>query len=329
MINSIEVIMPMRGECKYARETMDSLIQDLGNEFSLCIPFSELDNSVKLMIQTIAPDVKVRYIDANGMTLAEGLNIAVRTSAKDFLLRIDADDKVVKGRARQQLDFLVNHKTSAVVGSQMIFIDEMSNSIGQTNYATKSVSAEFGFGCRIAHPSVMVRRSHVIASGNYQDVCNFNGVSLCEDFDLWLRILETYEIHVLDLFLTEYRIHTKQSTQRHLLEIGICSLLLRARKILNDSRRIIPIEALDLSSEEIRIAWRSLRGVNSIESRVWLLELSILVVKNCEKLLKSEAKAIRSNKLKRLDLLVYALWYLLRNHGSYQREISNFRDHLL
>jgi hypothetical protein len=125
MINSIEVIMPMRGECKYARETMDSLIQDLGNEFSLCIPFSELDNSVKLMIQTIAPDVKVRYIDANGMTLAEGLNIAVRTSAKDFLLRIDADDKVVKGRARQQLDFLVNHKTSAVVGSQMIFIDEI------------------------------------------------------------------------------------------------------------------------------------------------------------------------------------------------------------
>lgn len=318
--------MPMRGNCRYVEETIESLIQDLGTNFSLCIPFSELEPSVQDSIWSIAPMADIRFIDANGMTLAEGLHEAVFTSSKEFLLRIDADDKVVKGRSHRQLKFLLENPNSAVVGSQMIFIDENSNPIGQTDYSVNTISTEFGFGCKLAHPSVMLRRSHVLFSGSYKNVCNFNGRSLCEDFDLWLRILESFQISVIDSPLTEYRIHVGQSTQELSLEVSICSLLLRSRKILKEPRNPIPVEALKLNSKEIRFAWRAMREINSPESRIWLLELSILLVKNVGKFLNVSAKERYTDWFRDVKYFSISVLFLIRHRGTYKKEMLKFRQ---
>jgi hypothetical protein len=326
MNNLIEVIMPMRGNCRYVEETIESLIQDLGTDFSLCIPFSELESSARNLINSLAPMAQIRYVDANGMTLAEGLNEAVSSSSKEYLLRIDSDDKVVKGRAHQQLEFLIKNPEAAVVGSQMFFIDENSTRVGQTDYSVNNISSEFGFGCKLAHPSVMLRRSHVLLSGNYQDICTIDGRSLCEDFDLWLRILELFEICVIDLPLTEYRLHTGQSTQKFSLEISICSLLLRSRKIQKEPRGQIPVEALRLNSKEIRIAWRAMRAINSPESRIWLLELSILLVKNIGEFLNMRTKERYTDWFRDVKYFSISALFLIRHRGTYKKEILKFRQ---
>lgn len=328
MSNLIEVIMPMRGNCRYVSETVESLVQDLGADFSLCIPFSELEPSVQDSIRSMAPMADIRYVDANGMTLAEGLHEAVLTSSKEFLLRIDADDKVVKDRSHQQLKFLLENPNTAVVGSQMVFIDEHSDPIGQTEYSVNTISNEFGFGCKLAHPSVMLRRSHVLFSGSYKDVCNFNGRSLCEDFDLWLRILESFQISVIDAPLTEYRIHAGQSTQELSLEVSICSLLLRSRKILKESRNFIPVDALALNSKEIRFAWRGMKDINSPESRVWLLEYSILLVKNTGKFFDFRTRDRFTDWFSDVKYWLISVLFLVRHRGTYKREILKFREEL-
>jgi hypothetical protein len=320
--------MPMRGSCLYVSETVESLVQDLGANFSLCIPFSEMELSVQDYIRSMAPMADIRFVDANGMTLAEGLQEAVLTSSKEFLLRIDADDKVVKGRSRQQLKILLDNPNTAVVGSQMVFIDENSNPIGQTEYSVNTISHEFGFGCKLAHPSVMLRRSQVLLSGGYKDICNFNGRSLCEDFDLWLRILESFEISVIDAPLTEYRLHANQSTQKLSLEVSICSLLIRSRKILKETRNTIPIYALRLNSNEIRFAWQALRDINSPEARIWLLELSILLVKNTGKFFNFRTRDRTTNWFSDVRIWITSVLFLAKRHGTYRKEILKFREEL-
>jgi len=316
----------MRGECRYAKETLQSIIRDIGHEFSLCIPHSELSQSVKDMINAVVPKAVVRYLDAGGFTLAEALNLAVSTSEKEFILRIDSDDKVVEGRTLKQYQFLMENDNTAVVGSQIVFIDENSKHLGKSNYSVKTFSLEFGFGCRIAHPSVMFRRSQIISVGNYQEICNLRGRSICEDYDLWLRVIEKYRIMILDEHLTEYRIHTRQNTQKYEAEIFLCSLILRSRKILGSTRNQVEIEDLRLESIRFKGIVNQMKNLETPESRVWLLDLSIFTVKKYLALTSDLSNDRVLRGIKNLNLWFFAFGYVLKNRGDYEREITIFRS---
>ena len=320
--------MPMRGTCLYVRETLESIVKDVGNHFSMCITFSELNFSVEDMVQSIAPEAKVRYITADRLSLAQALNIAVKSSTKKYILRIDSDDNVITGRTSKQFKFLEENPDIAVVGSQVVLIDKFSNRIGQSEYDTKTFSEEFGFGCRLAHPSVMFRRDQIMSVGNYQDICNLQGWSFCEDYDLWLRVLELYGIGILDEPLTEYRIHGSQLTQKFEVEVFLCSLLLRFRKILGEPRMSIIDNDLSLDSPAIKKAISRMRLLNTPESRVWLLEYAIFTLRKYPSILRTISKSKTMYFTKNLNLWFFCLRYVLRNQGSYKRELANHRSGL-
>jgi hypothetical protein len=74
----------------------------------------------------------------------------------------------------------------------------------------------------MSHPSMMMRKSAVLAVGNYRDVYKTFDLkytetqgtqSILEDFDLECRILRTYgELHNIPEILMYYRIHENQVT---------------------------------------------------------------------------------------------------------------------
>jgi guanylate kinase len=315
----------MRGESKYVIETLESLVKDMGKQFSICIPYSELNESVKKSVQEAIPNAALRFLDCSELSLAEALNLAVETSKKEFILRIDSDDKVIKGRTQQQHKILQEDLDTAVVGSQVIFIDENSDEIGKSRYDVKTSSSEFAFGCRLAHPSVMFRRSQILSVGNYQDICNFHGRSICEDYDLWLRVVKNFKIEIIDEPLTEYRIHKGQSSHKFELAIQMCSFLLRAGKILGTPRRPIEISELSLSSSTFKNVVFQMRRQETPESYVWLLDYSIFITKGFFKLVFSAPNSGKITLIKNLDKLFFAFKYLVSNRGSYETHLSDFR----
>lgn len=317
--------MPMRGESKYVIETLESIVKDMGEKFSICIPYSELSESAKESVEGAIPNAAIRFLDCTQMTLAEALNFAVVTSKKEFILRIDSDDKVIKGRSRQQHKILQENQETAVVGSQVIFIDENSDEIGKSRYDVKTSSSEFAFGCRLAHPSVMFRRSQIVSVGNYQDICSFDGRSICEDFDLWLRVVKIFKIEIIDEPLTEYRIHKGQSSNKFESAIQMCSFIMRAGKILGTPRRQIEISELSLSSSTLKEVVSQMRRQNTPESNVWLLDYSVFITKGFFKLAFSESNSGKIALIKNLDKLFFACRYLLSNRGSYESHLSDFR----
>ncbi len=318
--------MPMRGDCKFVKQTIESIVQDLGDQFFLCIPHSDLSENTKDMVRSAAPDATIRFLDCNKITLAEALNLAVSSSKMEFVLRIDSDDRIIKGRIQKQAQFLIENGDTAVVGSQVVFIDENSNQIGESQYNTKTFSQEFGFGCRIAHPSVMFRRSQILSVGNYLDVCNIQGKSVCEDYDLWLRVLDRYKIQMLNEHLTEYRVHVRQSTQKYEKIIYSCSLILRSREILKSERTKLDLEDLILGSETYERIFNQMRTLDTPESRTWLLDYSIMVVREFFKLNNQMSMSRGMKTRKKFNLYSFAFLYFLKNRGNYEKEITSFRE---
>jgi hypothetical protein len=65
-------------------------------------------------------------------------------------------------------------------------------------------------GKKLAHPSVMFRRSAILAVGNYRDM------TPGQDYDLWCRVAERYRMAKLSEPLVCYRMHSRSVTAANL-----------------------------------------------------------------------------------------------------------------
>lgn len=118
-----------------------------------------------------------------GLALRYGLNYC----SGDLIVRMDSDDVCDKYRIEKQYNFLVNHPDVKIVGSNCLeFNGNISNVISkrvmpETNEEIISYSRTRN---PFVHPSVTTYRSTILDAGNYRDYY------LCEDYDLWVRILK-------------------------------------------------------------------------------------------------------------------------------------------
>jgi hypothetical protein len=122
---------------------------------------------------------------------------------------MDADDISLKGRLPAQIDFLINHPNVAVIGTQAEHIDNNSDLLGtKTNFPLDSAEIRrqlFDGKCVVCHPTVLARREALVHCGGYHEAFKH-----AEDYDLWLRLTEQYNIANLpDVFL-QYRRHDGQ-----------------------------------------------------------------------------------------------------------------------
>jgi hypothetical protein len=120
-----------------------------------------------------------------GPVLARGL----LQCREELVLRADADDLSVPERAALQVSWMQNNTHVLVTGTP---INEFEVSADQP-LMQRWVPLRPDAIARVAltrnplnHPSVILRRSAVLAAGNYSNVPGF------EDYELWLRLLAIY-----------------------------------------------------------------------------------------------------------------------------------------
>ena len=133
------------------------------------------------------PDLyKVIWLKENE-GLGNALKIGVEAAKNEIIVRMDSDDVASADRFQKQIEYLQNHPECDVVGGQMTeFIGEEDNIIGSrvVPLSNEEIYSWLKCRCPFNHVTVAMRRSKVLAVGNYQD-WHFN-----EDYYLWIRMAE-------------------------------------------------------------------------------------------------------------------------------------------
>lgn len=118
-----------------------------------------------------------------GMALSQGLTIC----DNEIIARYDTDDISSSERFLLQFSFLVANPFVSCVGSDVFEFHEIATSyfVRKKSVPKNARLGFWNFLCRnpINHPTVMFRKSHVIACGGYENV------PLFEDYYLWLKML--------------------------------------------------------------------------------------------------------------------------------------------
>ncbi len=247
----VSVLLPVRDGLPYLPAAVDSILNQSYRNFELIVvDDGSLDKSREWIASRALQDPRIRLVANPGCGLVDALNYGTGLACGAYVARMDADDIAMPERFARQVAFLEANQHIAVLGTQVHHIDEKGDPCGKTSAfptdAAAISAALLAKGCVIRHPTIMARRDALVAIGGYRSALVY-----AEDFDLWLRMAERYQLANLPDATLLYRLHANAiSVSRHLEQQLAHSLAL-----LSAQRRrmglLDPIEAGSLPGAAI------------------------------------------------------------------------------
>jgi glycosyltransferase involved in cell wall biosynthesis len=212
MTPAVSVIMPVRNGAEWLAEAVASIrAQDFPDFEFLIIDDGSDDGTVALLSRFAAADCRIRLVRQAPQGIVPALNTAITKARAPYLARLDADDRASSDRLGKQFAFMQAHPEIGLLGTRAERIDAAGHVVGRlappTDPATLARVLERTNP--FVHSSTMMRTALVRQLGGYRAAFR-----AAEDYDLWLRMAEASRIANLADYLTQYRWHESNLSQR-------------------------------------------------------------------------------------------------------------------
>lgn len=204
----VSVLLPVNRDDGYLDTAVDSILNQTFRDFELLIIANNCTDDLWFKIENFKKlDIRIKIFRLNLGGLTFALNYGLNIATGEYIARMDADDISLPERLQKQVDFLDKNTSVVILGAQISYIDDEGDlSLFTASILPKNPSEKVAYyKCPIYHPTVMFRKSTILAIGGYK--YGFYG----EDFELWLRCIKN-NLKIVNLpdTLLNYRIHDNQ-----------------------------------------------------------------------------------------------------------------------
>lgn len=226
----VSVMMPAFNAERFLEPAIASVTAQTFTRFELLIvDDGSRDRTMAIAREHAARDPRVKLLpNERNLGIVASRNRALREAhpASRYFAIFDADDVCMPDRLERQVAFLDSHPACALVGGHTLIIDEQGREVGLRRYPIdnaeiRRVITRYN---PFAQPTVMLRRSALDVVGVYDA-----RYPRCQDYDLWLRIAERFEVANLDAVTLQYRVSTLQGKATHLKDSLRYSLEIQRR----------------------------------------------------------------------------------------------------
>lgn len=239
--------MPAYNAGRYIYEAIESIRCQSFQNFELLIVDDGSTDDTLHVIKSFS-DTRIRIIQNKvNKGLVYTRNIALTEAKGDFMAILDSDDIALSNRLEKQYETFLQRPDLAVLGSQAYVIDKDGNRTGRkiTNATgAELVKSTIFFENPFVHSSVMMRTSVFKEFGGYHNY------STAEDYELFIRISDKYEVDNLTEYLVEYRVHGDNisTTQLPLLQQAVLDMKADQLKRLGIANDLAHCEMVSLQS---------------------------------------------------------------------------------
>ncbi|HSK21317.1 MAG TPA: glycosyltransferase [Longimicrobiales bacterium] len=195
----------------YLRETLASIeAQTCRGWQILAWDNGSVDGTVEELNRWIPERLPGKIVTDRPASLGDARAQLVLEAPTELCAWIDADDINAPNRLELQLNFLAANPAVAAVGGQLTVVDAAGRMLPGIRFALEdhAIVTDMLNGPGLAQPSVLFRRSAVLAVGNYRHV----GAVNVEDYDLWLRLAVRYQLANVEESVLRYRVHERSTT---------------------------------------------------------------------------------------------------------------------
>ena len=221
---------------------LDSLTaQSLAPDQIVLVRDGPVDSNVEKCIKHHAQYLPLRQLHfPQNRGLGPALRDGLYACDHNFIARVDTDDWSVPERFALQVEYLVNNPSTSVVGGWLKEYYPGADPDGvvrQTPLDHMSIERVARRRNPLNHPTVMFRKSDVLASGNYEPC------PLFEDYFLWARMLMSgYHLASLPHVLVETKVDPSFFSRR-----GGVSYVIKELNLMKKLRNIGFLSPVDTS----------------------------------------------------------------------------------
>ncbi len=201
----VTVLLPFHRDDAFFREALRSVLDSVGCDLEVLLVADDRAKAALPALRVEFDDPRIRFSENPGNGLVSALNHGLEIASHELVARMDSDDVCLPTRFQRQAEVLASESSVALVGSQLEIICQHGTVLGQSRYPRSLGRGTKPYLAKVAHPSVMFRKSLVVQAGGYR-----GEFEAAEDLDLWNRLLELGGFMNLDTRLLRYRVHKDQ-----------------------------------------------------------------------------------------------------------------------
>lgn len=222
----VTVLMPVYNGQNYLFESIKSIQnQTFTNWELLIINDASTDNTVNIVKEYQKKDDRIRLItNETNLKIAKTLNKGICEARGLYIARMDDDDISLPTRLEKEVEILDKNSSTVLVGSWQKHFGT-NNWVHRPPELAKQIKATLLFECCVCHSTVMFKKDIFIKNKFFYD-SNF----LSEDYELWTRVSEKYDLYTIPEILGEYRLNGDNITSGKEVKFDV-----EARNIVADT----------------------------------------------------------------------------------------------
>jgi glycosyltransferase involved in cell wall biosynthesis len=273
----VSVLMPVYNGEKYLQEAIESILNQTFRDFEFLIISEYGTSEESLAIINSYSDERIRHIhNTTRLGLVRSLNLGLREARGEYIARMDADDISFSNRFERQIYFMEQTHRVAVVGGVFVKISEDGTPTGIVRYPAqdRDIKKDLAKYCCIAHPTAFIRKKAINKVGGYREV-----VIDAEDYDLWLRLADCYELANLEYPILYLRTHGNQASVNKIKQQVVSSLGAQVSAKIRSKTGCDPLDEI----ERVTIDFLYCMGLQDkiiqekiIDAQMWWAENMIL-----------------------------------------------------
>ncbi len=203
-VPKVTVLMSVYNGEQFLREAVDSILSQKFEDFEFLIINDGSNDGTKEILESYR-DPRIRLIENDkNIGLTKSLNKGINMSNGQYIARMDADDVSIPDRFEKQVNFLNENNEVGLVGTYYLMINEKGNVLHEVRPLTdrRELKEKLLTTNQFGHGTVMFRRECLGKSGLYREEFKSS-----QDYDLWLRISEMYDIANIPEPLYKWRVN--------------------------------------------------------------------------------------------------------------------------
>ncbi|HDX9579327.1 TPA: glycosyltransferase [Bacillus pseudomycoides] len=205
------VVMSVYNGEEYLTESIDSILNQTYLDFEFIIVNDGSTDQTRHILDGVDDNrVRIYHLEKN-YGLSYGLNFGISMAKGEWIVRQDADDISLPQRIEKQASFIQSNPGLIGVSSFIRCISAkapipshlLRDIEGTNQIRTRQQMMEHRFlAPPFIHGSVTFSKEAFTQIGGYNV-----RYAICQDHDLWIRMLETGDIHKLEEVMYEYRVN--------------------------------------------------------------------------------------------------------------------------
>jgi glycosyltransferase involved in cell wall biosynthesis len=195
----IDVIIPTHNRERIVLNAIESVLNQTYQNFTLYIIDDGSTDETQNALQKFANNPKIRLLKQDNLGVSSARNTGIRSSQSEWIALLDSDDTWLPEKLAVQVDYLKTHQNLRFIHTEELWIrngvrvnPKLKHQKSGDNLFTRSLDF-----CLISPSTSLIKRDLIEEHGLFDE-----SFAVCEDYDLWLKILSKEDIGFIEKPLT-------------------------------------------------------------------------------------------------------------------------------